>query len=112
MVEGVILATGVHPIPKAYRHGQSVPVTLAFLDHNQNEISQIADLFVDRMWKPKRKSAPRKSGLYDRERIVPTRESVTSQDSSVTQAPGLDNKLTRNREANKERESELHITGG
>ena len=31
MIEGVILATGVNPIPKAYRHGQIVPITLAFL---------------------------------------------------------------------------------
>lgn len=36
------------------------------LDENQNEIRENAELFVDRLYKPKRKSMPRSSGLYDR----------------------------------------------
>ena len=88
MIEGVILATGVNPIPKAYRHGQIVPITLAFLDQNENQIRETADLLVDRLWKPKHKFAPRKTGLFDRGRVFPTQEPVTSQkDSSLPQVP-------------------------
>jgi hypothetical protein len=72
MIEGVIMATGANPIPEAYRHGLIVPIQLAFLDQNQNEIQENADLFVDRLYKLKSKSMPRRSGLYDRGTIVPT----------------------------------------
>jgi hypothetical protein len=78
----------VNPIPKAYRHGQIVPIKLAFLDQNENQIQETADLFVDRLWKPKHKFEPHKTGLFDRGRIVPTQEPVTSQkDSSLPQRP-------------------------
>jgi hypothetical protein len=88
MIEGVILATGVNPIPEAYRHGLIVPINVAFLDQNENQIRENGDLFVDRLWKPKNKFVPRNTGLFDRGRIVPTREPVTSQeDSSVLQVP-------------------------
>jgi hypothetical protein len=88
MIEGVILASGVNPIPAAYRHGQIVPIKLAFVDQNENQIRETGDLFVDRLWKPKRKFVPRSAGLYERGRIVPTREPFTRQeDSSVPQAP-------------------------
>ena len=98
MIEGVILATGVNPIPEAYRHGKIVPINLAFLDQNENQVREAADLFVDRLWKPKHKFVPRNTGLFDRGRIVSTREPVTSQeDSSVPQVP-------RNREGKKEHE--------
>ena len=73
MIEGVILATGVNPIPEAYRHGQIVPIGLAFLDQNENQIRETADLFVDRLWKPKHKFAPRKTGLFDRGELSPPR---------------------------------------
>jgi len=66
MIEGVILATGVKPIPEPYRHGQIVPIKLAFVDQNYNQIRETGDLFVDRLWKPKRKFVPRSAGLYDR----------------------------------------------
>ncbi|MGC2183852.1 MAG: hypothetical protein WA637_11260 [Terriglobales bacterium] len=90
MIEGVILATGVNPIPEAYRHGLIVPITLALLDQNENQVRETADLFVDRLSKPKNKFVPRKTGLFDRGRIVPTREPVTSQeDSSVPQVPEI-----------------------
>ena len=90
----------LNPIPKAFRHGQIVPIELAFLDQNENQIRETADLFVDRLWKPKHKFAPRKTGLFDRGRIVPTQDPVTSQeDSSLPQVP-------RNREGQKEHEFE------
>jgi hypothetical protein len=98
-IEGVILATGVNPIPEAYRHGLIVPIQVAFLDQNENEIRGNGELFVDRLSKSRRKFVPRKSGLYDRGGISPTREPVTRQDSSVPQAPGLDGQ-PRNRGAN------------
>jgi len=66
MIEGVIMATGANPIPETHRHGLVVPIQLAFLDQNQNEIRKNAELFVDRGYKLQRKSMPRKSGLYDR----------------------------------------------
>jgi hypothetical protein len=72
MVEGVILAAGRNPIPDAYCHGLIVPITLAFLDQNENESLQDAELFVDRMWKSKRKFALRGNGLYDRDSETPT----------------------------------------
>ena len=100
MIEGVILATGVNPIPEAYGHGQIVPITLAFLNQNENQIRETADLFVDRLWKPKPKFAPRKTGLFDRGRVAPTQEPVTTQeDSSLPQVP-------RNREGQKGHEFE------
>jgi hypothetical protein len=100
IIEGLILASGVNPIPEAYRHGQIVPITLAFLDQNENQIRETAGLFVDRLWKPKHKFAPHKTGLCERARIVPTQEPVTSQeDSSLPQ-------VRRNGEGQKEREFE------
>jgi hypothetical protein len=79
MIEGVIMATGANPIPEVYRHGRIVPIRLAFLDQNQNAIRKNAELFVDRGYKPQRKSMPRKSGLYDRGTIVPTSAEVINQ---------------------------------
>jgi hypothetical protein len=100
VIEGVILATGVNPIPESYRHGQIVPIELALLDQNENQIRETADLFVDRLWKPKHKLAPRKPSLFDRGRMVPTQEPVISQeDSKLPQVP-------RHREGQKEDEFE------
>jgi hypothetical protein len=65
MIEGVILATSQNAIPVAYRHGQKVPFPFTLSDQNENEITQDADLVVDRMWKPKRKFASRRSRLFD-----------------------------------------------
>jgi hypothetical protein len=88
MIEGVILATGMNPIPEAYRHGQIVRINLAFLDQDENQIRETADLLVDRLWKPKHKFAPCKTGLFDRGRVFPTQEPVNSQeDSSLPQVP-------------------------
>jgi hypothetical protein len=83
VIEGVILAIGANPIPKTYYHGLIVPIQLAFLDQNQNEIRENAELFVDRLYKPKRKSMPRRSGLYDRGTIVPTSAEVINQNQQT-----------------------------
>jgi hypothetical protein len=79
VIEGVILATGANPIPETYRHGLIVPISLAFSDQNENEIRENGELFVDRLYKPKRKSMPRRSGLYDRGTTVPTSAEVINQ---------------------------------
>jgi hypothetical protein len=92
VIEGVILATGANPIPEGCRHGLIVPIRLAFLDQNENEIRENAELFVDRLSKPKRKFVPRKSGLYDRGKMVPTSATVSSQDARAPRAPALEAK--------------------
>ena len=56
-VEGVILFTGLKPMPLEFYQGMAVPFTLIFLDQNENEIRQGADLSVDRTWEPERKVA-------------------------------------------------------
>jgi len=83
MIEGVILATGANPIPEKCHHGLIVPIALTFLDQNQNEIRENAELFVDRLYKPKRKSMPRRSGLYDRRTTVPTSAEVINQNRKI-----------------------------
>jgi hypothetical protein len=82
MIEGVIMATGANPITEAYRHGLMVPIQLAFFDQN-HEIRENAELFVDRLYKLKRKSMPRRSGLYDRGTIVPTGAEVINQNQQT-----------------------------
>jgi hypothetical protein len=43
MIEGVILATGLEPIPKEYVQAMTVPVKLTFEDQFGNEISAEKD---------------------------------------------------------------------
>jgi hypothetical protein len=71
MVEGVILFTGLKPMPEALHHGMTVPFTLAFLDQNENEIPKDGELFVHRTWKRKSKFVGRGSGLYDQMKLQP-----------------------------------------
>jgi hypothetical protein len=68
-MEGVILATGSKGIPESWHHGATTPITISFLDQNRDEISQSADLFVDRTWARKRISV-RRNGLRDPEEIL------------------------------------------
>jgi hypothetical protein len=96
-IEGLILATGANPIPEAYRHGLIVPIGLTFLDQDENEMQENADLFVDRLYKPKRKFVPRGTGLYDRGTIVPTTATVTNWDPTVSQTPAVEARLPRKR---------------
>jgi hypothetical protein len=64
MVEGVILATGIRPIPQAFRHGLLMPFELTFGDQFEDEISVKAELSVDWTAKPKRAAGPCGTGLY------------------------------------------------
>jgi len=95
MIEGVIMATGANPIPETHRHGLVVPIQLAFLDQNQNEIRKNAELFVDRGYKLQRKSMPRKSGLYDRGTIVRTSAEVINQNRTRKQTEFRDPEFQR-----------------
>jgi hypothetical protein len=64
MVEGVILATGIRPIPQAFRHGFLLPFRLTLEDQLENEISVEAELCVDWTAKPTRFTAQCGTGLY------------------------------------------------
>jgi hypothetical protein len=64
MVEGVILATGITPIPQAFRQGMLVPFDLTFEDQFENEISVEGKLSVDRTATPKEAAVRCGTGLY------------------------------------------------
>jgi len=63
-VEGVVLLTGLKPMPEAFYHGMLVPFTVVFLDQNENAIRKDGELFVDRTWRRKNAAGGRDSGLY------------------------------------------------
>ncbi|HEX3352952.1 MAG TPA: hypothetical protein VHS34_09035 [Terriglobales bacterium] len=77
-MEGVILATGSKGIPESWHHGTTAPITISFLDQNRDEISQSADLFVDRTWARKRISV-RRNGLRSLEEIPKERDRLGSE---------------------------------
>lgn len=52
-VEGVLLATGLEPIPKEFLQGMHVPFNLAFWDQFGNEIRTVSQLSVDRSTRPR-----------------------------------------------------------
>jgi len=63
MVEGVILATGLKPIPNNYLQGMTVPSRLTFWDQFGNESGMEAELYVDRSTKARPKWVRRKNSL-------------------------------------------------
>jgi hypothetical protein len=84
MVEGVILATGLKPIPGQYRQGMIMPFTLTFWDQLGNPISVVdATLSVDRSTTPRQRLVRPKSSLRDPEEILQSRE------VSGGESPGL-----------------------
>jgi hypothetical protein len=85
MVEGVILFTGLKPMPVELCHGMVVPFTLILLDQNENEIRQESVLFVDRTWQREQKVARQNSSLYERA------------EGSATGDPGLGQNINRGR---------------
>jgi hypothetical protein len=64
MVEGVILATGIWPIPQAFGQGMRMPFELRFEDQFENEIVGAGDLSVDRTARSKELGARCGTGLY------------------------------------------------
>ena len=74
MVEGVILATGLKPIPKEYAQGMTVPFQLTVCDQFRNEISVESKLSVDRSTTPRPKLVRSQSSLRESGKIPETRE--------------------------------------
>jgi len=64
VVEGMILTTGIRPIPQVFGRGMRVPFKLTFEDQFENEINVEAELCVEREAKPKRAAVRRGTGLY------------------------------------------------
>lgn len=65
LIEGTILATGLQPIPAAYRTGMRVAVRLTFADSLGHEIEVEAELYVNRMSKKKNAALRLGRGLYE-----------------------------------------------
>jgi hypothetical protein len=87
MIEGVILATGLAPIPKQYLQGMIVPFTLTFQDQCGNEISVEAELSVDRSTKPRPKLPGPISSFYDPEEVPAASEPGGSQNVNGEAVP-------------------------
>ncbi len=66
MIEGVLLATGIRPIPKAYRQGMLMPFELTFADQFEDEISVEGLLSVCYTANPERSGLPCGTSLYGR----------------------------------------------
>jgi len=73
MIEGVILATGLEPIPEEYVQGMTLPCKLAFEDQFGNEIGAEAELSVDRSTRP-RPRLVRPTSIYDLDGVGATSE--------------------------------------
>ena len=102
MVEGVILATGLKPIPKEYVQGMTVPFQLTVCDQFRNEISVEYKLSVDRSTTPRPRLARLMSSLFDPEEVPEKREPFASEDPGVSVAV----RSTIAKEAKEEIESE------
>jgi hypothetical protein len=89
MIEGVILATGLEPIPRQYLQGMIVSFTVVFRDQFGNEISAEAELSVDRSTKSRPRLPGPISSLYDPEEVPATSELGVSKNSNVGQCPTL-----------------------
>jgi len=85
VVEGVILATGLKPIPRQYRQGMIMPFTLTFWDQLGNPISVVeAAGSVDRSTTPRQRLVRRKSSLRDPEEILKSRSPSGSENPGVS----------------------------
>ena len=65
LVEGVILFSGIAPVPAHYSHRASAPFKLTFLDQFEQPISTEAELCVERMTQRKSAGVHPKSSLYE-----------------------------------------------
>ena len=86
MVEGVILATGLKPIPKEYVQGMTVPFQLTVWDQFRNEINVESKLSVDRSTTPRPKLVRSQISLRDSVSIPETREPLGREDPVVPAA--------------------------
>src|ERR1700687_4974405 len=87
LIEGVILATGLEPIPKEYVQGMTVPFTLNFWDQFGNEIGVESKLSVDRSTTPRPRLGRSQSSLYDSGEIPEMREPFCGEDPGVADGP-------------------------
>jgi hypothetical protein len=83
LIEGVILATGLKPIPQEYVHGMMVPFKLTFWDQFRNEISVESKLSVERSTTPRPKLVRTQSTLRESGKIPETREPFRRGDPGV-----------------------------
>ena len=111
LIEGVILATGLEPIPKEYLQGMTVPLKLTFEDQFGNEISAEAELSVDRSTKPRKRLVGPISSLDGPEGISATSELGVGQNLNVGAVPDPDAKFPKNQVGKEEVESEQLRTG-
>jgi hypothetical protein len=96
LIEGVILATGLEPIPKEYIQGMTVPIKLTFWDQFRNEFGVGLKLSVDRSTTPRPRWVRPQSSLYDSGEIPEPREPF-GRDPGVPAAPG-DTPIAKTRE--------------
>jgi hypothetical protein len=94
MIEGVLLATGIRPIPKAHRQGMLMPFELTFADQFEDEISVEGLLSVNYTANPEISGVPCGTGLYGPAGCL--RRAVASEDLGDLQrlhsfASGVDN---------------------
>jgi len=87
LIEGVILATGLKPIPQEYVQGMKVPLQLRFWDQFENEFRAEAMLSVDRSTTPRQRSVRPQSSLYDSGAGPDTREPSGTEGPDVPAAP-------------------------
>ena len=86
IVEGVILATGIRPIPRAFRQGMLMPFELTLEDEFENQTIVTGDLSVDRTARSTELPARCGTGLYGdsaasrraRESLRPTQQHAFS----------------------------------
>ena len=88
LIEGVILATGLEPIPKEYVHGMAVPLKVTFWDQFGSEINVESKLSVDRSTTPRPRLVRSQSSLRDSGKVPETREPLGTGDAGVPAWPG------------------------
>jgi hypothetical protein len=86
LIEGMVLATGLKPIPKEYAQGMTVPFQLTVCDQFRNEISVESKLSVDRSTTPRPKLVRSQSTLRESGKIPETREPLGREDPVVPAA--------------------------
>jgi hypothetical protein len=106
MVEGVILFTGLKPMPESFHHGMIAPFTLVLVDQNENEVRVQAELFVDRTWQHERKVVHPKSSLRDPVEIPETSEPGFRPNLNVGPVRDTAAEMLKNRAVRKEAEAE------
>ena len=88
LIEGVILATGLEPIPKEYVQGMTMPLKLTFWDQFVSESKVESKLSVDRSTTPRPRLGRSQSRLRDSGKVPESREPLDTGDAGVPAGPG------------------------